>query len=82
MQNSKKIKKMKKLSFTLLLAAALCFAACGNNPSKKAQAAEATECTESCCEETTKSCCDKECEGACGENCEGNCEKHNAGKTE
>jgi hypothetical protein len=74
---------MKKLSFTLLLAAALCFAACGNNPNKKAKEAEVqtTECTDSCCSEKAEdSCCGDD--GACGENCEGNCEKHNAEKTE
>jgi len=60
---------MKKLSFSILLMAALCFAACGNNQSKKAEAAaEETECTESCCGEVKtkqdgcgdaeKSCCD------------------------
>jgi len=41
---------MKKLSFTFLLAAALCFAACGNNTGKKAEAAAVeTECSDSCC---------------------------------
>ena len=79
---------MKKLSFTLILAAALCFAACGNNSSKKAEAAAVeTECTDSCCAEkatkscsdteATKSCCDNEAaKSGCGgdEKCGGSCE--------
>jgi len=70
---------MKKLPFTLILAAALCFAACGNNQNKKTEAVvEETECTESCCDEAAESCCGEEC----GENCGENCEKHNAEKTE
>jgi len=66
---------MKKLSFSILLMAALCFAACGNNQSKKAEAAAVeTECTDSCCGDTKakhdgcgdaeKSCCGgEECAG-------------------
>ena len=64
---------MKKLSFSILLMAALCLAACGNNQSKKAEAAAVeTECTESCCGDVktkTDGCgdADKSCCG--GETC-------------
>ena len=65
---------MKNLSFTLLLAGLLCFAACGNNQSKKAEAV--VEETEACCDEKTNSCCGDECDGTCGEDCEEGCEHH------
>ena len=68
--------KMKKLTFALILMAAFCFAACGNNP-KSAKEAVAEETIHSCCEEEakTKSCCDDD--DSCGDACEGNCEHHN-----
>ena len=42
---------MKKLSFSLLLFAVFCFVGCGNNQSKKAEAAVNCEASMSCCEE-------------------------------
>ena len=45
---------MKKISFILLIVAALCFAACGNNQNKKAEAVAET--TESCSEAKEKVC--------------------------
>ena len=76
--------KMKKLSFSLMMAAILCFAACGNNQNKKtAEEAVATEeCTESCCNEENKACCEEESKSCCGgEECEGDCEKECCDKT-
>ena len=65
---------MKKLSFALVLMAALCFAACGNNQNKKAEAA-AVENTEACCEEATHSCCGEATGTCCGEESEEGCSK-------
>ncbi|MCL2501673.1 MAG: hypothetical protein FWE30_06680 [Bacteroidales bacterium] len=66
---------MKKLSFSILLVAALCFAACGSNQSKKAEAAAVeTECTDSCCGEVktkTDGCGDAEKSCCGGEECAG-----------
>ena len=70
---------MKKVSFSLLLAAALCFAACGNNQNKKAKVVEdvQVEVTDGCCSDPADSCCGEECDGSCDENCKENCDKHN-----
>jgi len=64
---------MKKLSFSLLLAAAVCFAACGNNQNKKVEAADVE--VEACCEDAEA--CDAECCGECesAEECGGSVEE-------
>ena len=67
---------MKKLSFTLLFAAFLCLAACGNNQNKKAEAVIEEQEIEACCAGEAKSCCGDECDGTCGESCEEGCEHH------
>ena len=78
-----KYSMMKKLSFTLLLAALFCLAACGNNQNKKAEAVvtDTEACcdddTKACCDDNTKACCGDECDGTCDDNCEEGCEHHN-----
>ena len=57
---------MKKLSFTLLMVAFLCMAACGNNQNKKAEEAVATETADACCAEEKDACCNEE---ECAEKC-------------